>query len=108
MSSKSDDVIMILPTKNRQIYLDRVNDFYNSTELKLVILDSTTKKYEGIISKGIDYLHLPNHDVIEKFKLSLESIPNKSLKFSLACSTVVISLLKFSVFKFRSRTIFGI
>ena len=76
MSSKSDDVIMILPTKNRQIYLDRVNDFYNSTELKLVILDSTTKKYEGIISKGIDYLHLPNHDVIEKFKLSLNKYSN--------------------------------
>ena len=76
MSSKSDDVIMILPTKNRQIYLNRVNDFYNSTELKLVILDSTTKKYEGIISKEIDYLHLPNHDVIEKFKLSLNKYSN--------------------------------
>ena len=76
MQDKIKDVIMLLPTKNRHIYLNRVNDFYKSTDLKLVILDSTPNKYQKDLSNEIDYLHLPNHNVVDKLRIAIKKYKN--------------------------------
>lgn len=74
-NSMLSDITIIIPTKNRQHYLERIVDYYTNSGIHILIADATEKKYVKKLPDNITYYHYPNipyctklNDVFEKIK----------------------------------------
>lgn len=50
---------MVIATKNRHAYLERVMDYYAGSGISIIVADATKEKYQGNIPAGIAYQHFP-------------------------------------------------
>lgn len=56
-----DKVTLIIATKNRHVYLNRVLDYYSQTPLKIIVADATEHAYNtASLSQNVTYKHFPN------------------------------------------------
>lgn len=54
-----DKLTLVIPTYNRHQYLARAIDYYRHWNIKILITDSTTDPYRGVLSQNIRYWHRP-------------------------------------------------
>jgi glycosyltransferase domain-containing protein len=65
---------LIIPTHNRQNYLNRSYAYYSSFNIKVIYCDSTLNSSNLIQTDNITYLHLPNYTFSQKILYVLEKV----------------------------------
>jgi len=69
-----EKITLIIPTHNRHHYLTRILDYYEDINLKILVADSSLKKYPGLKNYKIDYFHYPNYTFFEKLSSITQNI----------------------------------
>lgn len=77
------NLTIVIPTKNRHHYLERIIDYYENSGLQIVIADATLTPYVKRIPGNIQYCHYPNIPYCTKLKQIFEKIETP---FSLLCA----------------------
>lgn len=74
--SKLKDITIIIPTHNRENYLSRILDYYKNYDIKLLIADSSEKKFTSskLNKPNITYSYTPNLDPTTKWFKILELV----------------------------------
>lgn len=63
-----EKVSLIIPTKNRHIYLTRILEYYQNSELDIIVADASETPYNKSIPSNCSYYHYPNIAYCEKLK----------------------------------------
>lgn len=79
-----DRVTLIIATKNRHIYLDRVIDYYSESPIKILIADATEQAYSSeSLPSNVTYKHFPNLAYANKLKCVAETL---NTEYCLLCA----------------------
>lgn len=54
-----DKITLVIATKNRHQYLERIIDYYSGSGINIIVADATKEKYQGNIPANITYKHYP-------------------------------------------------
>ena len=65
----SDKITVIIPTHERPQYLQRALDYWSQSGMKILVADSSAKKYQGQIPESVYYYHYPYRHLHRSVKL---------------------------------------
>lgn len=72
------EVTLVIPTHNRNGYLKRILDYYSSVLIRVIVVDSTSQPYSGLIdTKRVVYNHYPDMPMPQKIKQALNQVKTK-------------------------------
>lgn len=69
-----NQVIIIIPTHNRQHYFERIFRYYHKWECKFLLVDSSTLGFIGELPGNFAYTHLPGKSFFEKIQLAVKDL----------------------------------
>ena len=54
-----DKITLVIATKNRHQYLERIVDYYSNSGINIIVADATKEKYSKKLPSNISYFHYP-------------------------------------------------
>jgi glycosyltransferase domain-containing protein len=78
-----DKVTIVIPTKNRHTYLERIIDYYSNSGINIFVADATKKKYEKELPGNVTYYHYPEVHYCTKLNDVLKKV---NTPYSLLCA----------------------
>jgi glycosyltransferase domain-containing protein len=77
------DITLIIPTKNRHLYLARALEYYSNSGLNIIVADATTKKFTLPVPGNVEFLHYPNVPYCDKLSDVLRKV---NTTYTLLCA----------------------
>jgi len=72
-----NEVVIVIPTHNRQEYFERLFEYYGKWPCKFYLLDSTHKMLGSIYPDNFTYLHMPGKSFYYKINIALNIIRSR-------------------------------
>lgn len=74
---------IIIPSLNRHNYLKRILEFYENYDVNIKIVDSSINRFHSniLLKQNIEYIHLPNMEILDKVIYALEDIKTRYVVF---------------------------
>jgi glycosyltransferase domain-containing protein len=69
-----DKITIIIPTKNRHHYLQRIIDYYSTADVQVIVADASKEKYAVNLPANITYYHYPDVPYCKKLDDVLKKI----------------------------------
>jgi glycosyltransferase domain-containing protein len=91
-----NDFTIIILSLNRHNYLERILEFYENYDVNIKIVDSSINRFHSniLLKQNIEYIHIPNMEILDKVIYALEDIKTKYVVFCADDDFIFVDAIK--------------